>query len=372
MYHYQLYTKNLNTNSEILEYKKLLRQEWNNNIYYSVEHLQNFTQGSDQLKYFLFEKNDIPVIIMPFIYRKIESKFLNNTYYDVISPYGYSGPLFNHQTPKADITLFWDYTDKWYRNNKVVSEFIRFGLNKNAIAYSGSLTKSLSNVKGSLLENFEDQWKMFSSKVRNNYRKALNYNLKFKLFHKNEITTDSIKVFNNIYTNTMIRNKADRFYYFSFTYFKHLILSNLDDFSIAVSYYKSIPVSAELIIHNNKTIYAFLGGTNAEYFYCRPNDFLRVKIIEWAIEKGLDHYVLGGGLKEKDSLYKSKKSFFPKNEDVSFYTGRKIVNPTIYNQLCSFYNPKYFYTNNDFKKSFFPFYRCKSIKSTSKQTLLLQ
>ncbi|WP_299436906.1 GNAT family N-acetyltransferase [uncultured Aquimarina sp.] len=355
---YRILIKNLDDSSEVVKYKSLLKKEWNNNVYYSIEHLRHSEKDSDELRCFLFEKDGAPIILMPFVLRKIKINEKDYPYYDVISPYGYSGPLFNENVTSNDLAEFWKHVDIWYNENNVITEFVRFSLNENHENYSGSLIKTLSNVKGRLLDNFEDQWNAFLPKVRNNYRKAINYDLDFKVFHKDQITKEVIKIFNDIYVATMTRNNADSIYFFSSAYFEDLILSNLDNFSIVVVYYEGIPISVELIINYKDVIFAFLGGTNAEYFSYRPNDFLRVKVIEWAVENGKKHYVLGGGMKDGDGLYKNKKSLFPKDEDVIFCTGRKIVNEQLYDELCLSSDKEY--TNikkEDLKNYFFPYYR---------------
>jgi len=220
------------------------------------------------------------------------------------------------------------------------------------------LIPSLKNIKGTLSDEFEKQWKTFLPKVRNNYRRAVSFNLTAKIYSNSDINEDIIKVFYEIYTNTMIRNNANSVYFFSLDYFKNLILNNLSEFSIVMVYLGEIAISTELIIKKNTTIFAFLGGTDANYYKYRPNDFLRVETIKWAIKNNLKHYVLGGGIKDFDSLYKSKKAFFPKDKDITFYTGRKIVNNKIYHELCE--NHVEDYTNirkEELKNYFFPLYR---------------
>ncbi len=355
---YRLLIKDLDDSSNVLEYKKLLQKEWDNNVYYSIEHLKYFEKESDRLRCFIFEKEETPIILMPFILRQIEINGKETPYFDVISPYGYNGPLFNDDITNDDIAQFWEQVDHWYQENNIISEFVRFSLNNNHVAYSGNLIQTLSNVKGNLFDNFDDQWTAFVSKVRNNFRKAVNYNLEFKIFHAASITKEVIGIFNDIYVDTMKRNKADSIYFFSSAYFESLIFSNINNFSIAIVYFENIPISVELIINYKDTVFAFLGGTNAEYFSHRPNDFLRVKVIEWAIKNGKKHYVLGGGMKDGDGLYKSKKSFFPKDDDVIFYTGRKIVNEKIYDELCLASSSDYAnIEREDLKNYFFPFYR---------------
>ena len=354
---YKLYINNLDQLSEIASYKELLSNHWDNNIYCAIEHLNYFKTNSGKIKYFTFEKNGNIIVLMSFILRKVEN-IIEKEYYDVVSPYGYSGPIFSEEADDRDIAEFWKHVDRWYAQNNVISEFIRFSLTNNHQNYSGKLIDTLFNVKGKLLNSFEEQWKSFLPKVRNNYRRAENNNLTFKIFHNNNITEETISIFEDIYTNTMKRNNASSIYFFSKKYFKDLIFSNLNNFSIAIVYFEGTPISTELIININKTIYAYLGGTDSNYFSYRPNDFLRVNIIKWAIERKLDYYILGGGMKNSDGLYKSKKAFFPKDEDIRFYTGRKIINQEIYNQLCLQIDSDYQnFTENDLDQKFFPYYR---------------
>nr|WP_262910804.1 GNAT family N-acetyltransferase [Wocania arenilitoris] len=304
---------------------------------------------------------------MPLIFRELTLK--NNSsvkYFDVITPYGYGGPLYNGDINEKDLKAFWSAVDNWYKQNNVITEFIRFSLNKNHLGYTGHLVKSLLNVKGELFKDFDRQWISFVSKVRNNYRKAVSYNLNNTIFNSNEINKKTIKLFFDIYTKTMIRLNAKDIYFFSLNYFESLILSNPNEFSIAFAYLDNIPISAELIIKNNDTIFAFLGGTDSDYFHCRPNDYLRVEIIKWAISQNFKYYVLGGGLKDGDGLYKSKKYLFPKTEDIPFCTGRKIINHHVYNKLINNMVVEYDDVSSLIQNAdaFFPVYRQNEVNNT--------
>lgn len=347
---YDLYVKKLNTLEEIDTYKELLNNYWGSNVYYTYEYLKYYENEHDELRYFLLNVDGIPNTIMPFYIRDIQDK----TYKDVITPYGYGGPLCKNCDDKKVLSKFWELTDKWYRKNNIVSEFIRFNLNGNHTSYSGELTETLLNVKGKIKETDEEQWTTFSTKVRNNYRKATQHNLTFKLYEGEAITDSVIENFHKVYIETMDRNNAKDIYYFPKQYFENIIHANPSNFAIAKSYKDNVVASVELIIINNSTLYAFLGGTRAKYFECRPNDFLRVEILKWAVKNNKKYYVLGGGLTNGDGLYKSKKVFFPKDEDVVFYTGRKIINEDVYALLSkNVINSKKY----DENCNFFPIYR---------------
>ncbi|GAA3641435.1 GNAT family N-acetyltransferase [Flavivirga jejuensis] len=355
---YKLEINSLNNDLDIIKYKKILKENWNNNIYYAYDHLKYFENETNSLKYFLFKVNDSSQIFMPIILRQVKSNETDSQYFDAITPYGYSGPLYNDQITELDLKEFWKAVDNWYKENNIITEFIRFSLNKNYLGYSGLLISSLLNVKGKLYHDFENQWLSFSSKVRNNYRKAVSYNLNIKILNSNDINEEHIKTFFDIYTDTMIRHDAKSIYFFSSDYFKNLILNNLDEFTIAIVYLDDIAISTELIIKNDNTVFAFLGGTDANYYKYRPNDFLRVEIIKWAIKNNYKHYVLGGGLKDNDGLHKSKKALFPKDEDVTFYTGRKIIDYEAYDKLCENHLEDYGSIHKEeLKNYFFPLYR---------------
>ncbi|QLG46683.1 GNAT family N-acetyltransferase [Costertonia aggregata] len=310
-------------------YQNIISEQWNDNPYYMLNYFSHHQKKDVGLIAFELKKNDESVAVMPMVKRKIP----NTDFFDVISPYGYSGPIFKYNDDFSIPVKFWDLVDTWYRENDIITEFVRFSLNQNHKSYSGECFPTLDNVNGKLLGNFEDQWERFLPKVRNNYRKSLKYNLKIKFFDKNNIKEKHIRDFYTIYVNTMKRNDAQAFLFFSLDYFNNLVLSNPEKFVLCTVYNKKIPISTELIIVKDSYIHAFLGGTEEEYFHLRPNDFLRVEVIKWAIEMGKKNYILGGGVRNNDGLYKSKKALFPKDNDVMFYTGRKIIDKKKYQEL---------------------------------------
>ncbi|WP_168155231.1 MULTISPECIES: GNAT family N-acetyltransferase [Mangrovimonas] len=306
----------------------------------------------EKLRYFvLLDEGDHVLVLMPFLYRKIVYK--TEKYYDVISPYGYSGPLFDCNLPRGYLLLFWQFVDEWYRNHNVVSEFIRFSLNNNCQFYSGTLTPTLTNVKG-FITTQENQWKNFKQKVRNNYRRSISYNLKIEIVSP-EIDDLKIELFHCIYTKTMTRINAEKQYFHSLEYFKSIINLSQGKALIAFVYFQGIAISAELILISGTSLFSYLGGTLSDYFKYRPNDFLKIEVINWARKNNLCHYVLGGGRTDSDSLYQYKKSFFPNDSDVIYYTGRKIINEEVYNMLNSNLNTEIIAKKNC--SSFFPSYR---------------
>ncbi|MEE4247580.1 MAG: hypothetical protein V2I33_19410, partial [Kangiellaceae bacterium] len=101
--------------------------------------------------------------------------------------------------------------------------------------------------------------------------------------------------------------------------------------------------------------FSYLGGTNADFFKLRPNEFLKIRAIQWAKEVGLKYYMIGGGRSDGDNLYLYKKKYFPFDTDVAFYTGRKVINKDVYTELVGLNRPNE--TVCDIKTGYFPQYR---------------
>lgn len=352
--------------TDITYYQQNLNKVNDSNVFYSHEYINSIAQKN--FIYFTLYKEDNIIALMP-IYLKTINDYgtcnqNNSVYFDASSPYGYGGPLFNSSNSKDEILLFWKKVDEWYQNNNVVTEFIRFNLCGNHEHYTGHLIPTLNNVRGTLVD-FETLWTNFKQKVRNNYRKSLKCNLKAKIY-TNNIEPSIIEKFHNIYIKSLNRNKAASNYYFTKSYFEDLVNNNPNETLLVLVYKDDLAISAELILTDNDTLYSHLGGTHSEYFNMRPNDFLKIEVMKWALENQKKYYVLGGGRTNGDGLYQYKKSFFPVDDDVVFYTGRKIINHSTYNNLIKEIKVEFTNAMDDIKdsKKYFPIYSQK--KSTNK------
>ncbi|WP_372756418.1 NeuD/PglB/VioB family sugar acetyltransferase [Mariniflexile sp.] len=356
---YSLNYVSISTENDIENYNSLIQEFREFNMFYSIEYCNHSL--SKKLNYFLFKKNDDPYILLPFFLNEINSPLVDSRtkYFDVSTPYGFSGPLINKRTTNTDIKYFWEYVDNWYKSNNVVTEFIRFHLNNNHSGYSGKLIPTLSNVHGKLTD-FNELWFNFKPKVRNNYRKAISNKLRSEISFE-VITAEILEIFYDIYIKTMFRNEASQNYFLSYNYFENLVWNHKNKIALILIYQGKTAISTELLIINDGTMYSYLGGTLSEYFNLRPNDFLKIEMIKWGLKNNLKYYSLGGGRTENDTLYQYKKTFFPKDEDIMFYTGRKIVNHQMYYLLCKDFNLDYKELENILidPKIYFPLYNNK-------------
>lgn len=267
-------------------------------------------------------------------------------YYDLISPYGYGGFIGNI----TDYIALNRSYDNYCAERGYVSEFIRFELFGDYYKYyQGEVESRTHNVVRDLSMPLEEIWMDFKQKVRKNVKKAVNSGL--------EIIQDAsgryLDDFLAIYYGTMKRNQANDSFYFSKNFFETINRMEGNYIYFHVLYDNKI-ISTELVIYGAENCYSYLGGTDSDFFALRPNDFLKYEIIKWAKEKGLKHFVLGGGYGADDGIFQYKTCLAPKGI-VDFHIGRRIFDVNRYEWLLQIREKE---TDAKFvSESFFPKYR---------------
>lgn len=252
-----------------------------------------------------------------------DDKLMLNTYFDLITPYGYGG-FIGEITDYAAIN---DAYSKYCMDNRYVCEFVRFELFSDYYQhYSGETETRTHNVVRNLESPIDDIWMDFRQKVRKNVKRANMYGLEIIIDESGTYMENFLR----IYYGTMERSDAEEQFYFKKPFFEKLM--SIDNAVMFHVRYEGKIISTELVIYGAENCYSYLGGTNSEYFYTRANDFLKYEIIKWAKEKGLKNFVLGGGYGADDGIFQYKMNLAPHGIK-DFYIGRKIFDNVAYQQL---------------------------------------
>jgi hypothetical protein len=295
--------------------------------YHRPEYFEAFAGSVDDLVCLVWN-NGNSTVLYPGHLRPIEDA---PGFVDFSSPYGYSGPIANSGDP-GHLRQFWPLADQWFSENNVVAEFVRFPLDSTKDTYNGELVSALSNVKGRIIDE-DSQWMNFDHKVRKNVKRARRENLRFSILTGDEVSADTVKKFQEVYIPTMKRANAGSQFFYSDNDFLSYATNNPGCCAFAFIYDGDRIVSVEMVLRSDDSIYSFLGGTHKDAFPKRPNDLLKFELINWARWSGLEFFVLGGGYGADDGIFQYKRAFFPEDV-VDWMTGRKIVSPTVYRELC--------------------------------------
>ncbi len=324
------------------EYLSMLPIE-QQDVYFTPEYYSLYeANGDGSARCFVFKK-DGDIALYPFLINKINDLGydLDDEYYDIQGAYGYNGIVASNAS-RAFTLNFIDKFFTYIHDQHVVTEFIRINpllisnyhysdhfmlLKQNTIYYTNLRSGNI------LYEEYEHS-------TRKNINKARRENLTVKSNCKSSFDGALIEEFCEIYYATMNRNKADKFYYFSYDYTTSLVNSLREYSRIYVTFIRDKAISAELVLFDQTRAYSFLGGTLSDYFTLRPNDLLKHEIINDMKTRGLEYFVLGGGTTEGDGISKYKKSF-GKNNASEFYIAKKVHNRHVYDQIVDQWQRKH-------------------------------
>jgi lipid II:glycine glycyltransferase (peptidoglycan interpeptide bridge formation enzyme) len=284
---------------------------------------------------FVYQKDDSDYILFPFLKRKINNlslfSHLRETYYDIVSPYGYGGYLRSDEctTPIDD---FLKAFHRYCQEQHIVSEFVRFHpWLKTQEGCDTEMTINLYNqvVAIDTAKTAEEIWSDFDRKCRNRIRKSAKEGVTIEM----DNSPEAIDVFLPLYNETMSRNEATGYYYFSKDYFRNMVKLLDGNITFFHARLDNKIIASILVITGGAFANAHLAGTNTAYLHLSPMMALFHEASVWAGKQGYRYFILGGGRSSSpdDSLLRMKTKFA--KETTSFHTGKKIHLPDVYKEL---------------------------------------
>ncbi len=319
-------------------------------IYFTKEYgeVTSGIEGGEniQLKF----SDDNGEVIHQFIKRPIFIDGKKTEYFDLITPYGYGGPMIDRLNGnKADlINNFNEFMTLFCNENNIVSEFVRFHpLFDNALDFESIYNSThIRNTVATKIVDFPDDCLSFLSK-KNRYmiRKCIDMGMSYECITKNI----DLSQFKKIYYDTMNRNNAESFYYFDDGYFNNILEKLSNNIMLINIVYNNNIIASALHFTFKKNIHLHLAGTDSDHLSYSPARLLSYAMLEWGKKNKYEIIHHGGGVSNAidDPLYKFKKQFSNCN-DYKFFIGKKIWNLNKYEELCEIY------TNNAGR---FPLYR---------------
>lgn len=297
-------------------------------------------------------------VLHQFVLRKIDSP-LGEDYYDIVTPYGYGGPVIEKlndgYTKEQLVQAFEKDFAEYASEHKIVSEFVRFHpIVKNAADFG--IIYSAECIRHTLATDltYEDPIaEEFSKSCRKNIRRALNKGVSCRVTRAPE----NIDAFKKIYYSTMDRNHAGEYYYFDDRYFADCLKYYRDNTVFVEAIFEEKTIAAGFYFTYGDVIHIHLSGTLSEYLYLSPAYILRYAIAVWGKENGFKLIHHGGGRSNsrEDNLFLFKKQFAEKTE-LEFSVGKKIWSPYAYAKLCAAVGAE---TGGEF----FPAYRKPAMRS---------
>jgi len=342
-----------------LDWNEVVSSFPNHDVYWLSGYIKAFEIHGDGQANLLYYNSDKLRAIYVFIKRDISNisifshDITSHTYYDIISPYGYGGFLFDGDVTDTNLNDFnVSYLD-FMKQNNIVSNFVRYHpMMKNAFPMRKiSNVIDLGNTISMDLSSEDLIWKNIIPKNRNVIRKAEKNDVVIK-HGKDMALFDS---FMEIYNATMEHDKADDYYYFDIAFYKSIHDDLCDNYEMFYAEHEGKIIAMSLIIFANNKMHYHLSGSIFEYRRLAPSNLLLYKAACWGCQQGFKSFHLGGGVGSgEDSLFKFKKAF-NRNSSEQFSIGKEVFNSESYNKLVNLRQEKDEYFNKE--SSFFPLYR---------------
>jgi len=328
-------------------------------IYENLENKEIFSNFGGQGVLFVYgdEKN---MIIYPFFKRAISDlPFATGKFaklFDIISPYGYGGPLAQIEDEALTEELwrgFYSQFDMYCHTQLIISEFCRlqpiYENHKSVIAYSGGITTKIGQVVYlDLTVSEEEILANMEHSHRRKIRKALNnHDLVFNVIKY----VDSSQSFYNLYTENMQRVGVENKYLFPPSFFENAFQLLNEHISLNQISNLGIPCAQWVVLENGDYAYSWLSATNMDFYNLSPNNLMVYELCLALKTRGIKYFNLGGGRgAQKDSVYQFKAGFSKLYRD--FYIYKKIYLQEEYNELVELLN-----SDHENTEEFFPKYR---------------
>jgi len=290
-------------------------------------------------------------LLYPFILRRFNYEEIEE-FYDITSLYGRGGIISNIKNNNI-INGFFNEFNLYCKKEKIVTSFDRFHpiiKNDKFISAKTEVVRIGDFAYVDLTNNINNLKKNFADGHKKSIKKAEKNNI--KIFFENNL--NHLDDFLSIYSSSMKQKKADNFYYFNKEFFNNLNNFLKDNYCFFYAVYNGKIISCELILHNKFYSHSYLGSTINEYKHLCSNHLLKFEIIKYCKDQENKFYLLGGGVKPNDGIYKYKLGFSSKN-----YTS--LIGKTIFDQKKYFDIKCYFNKKKINESSNFQFYEDNSV-----------
>ena len=342
------------------EWDKTVVSFASHDVYYSHGYVEAFMlHGDGEPILIYYESDDMRGMYVAmkrdlFLLPWTEGKIQAGKWFDLTSPYGYGGWIFEGDVNQQNVRIFYDEYKTFMLEHNCVSNFVRYSpVIKNAIAMSMvSQVIDLGKTIAIDLSSEDIIWENIKSKNRNMIRKAVKNGV---VIEHSKPTPELMKVFKEIYDETMRIDQAVDYYFFKESFYQSIIESLSENTEVFYAMLEGKIIAISIILYCNGKMHYHLSGTVSEYRKYAPTNLLLYKAALWGCQHGFKIFHLGGGVGSgEDNLYKFKAAF-NRNSDYQFTIGREIFNLGMYNQFVDWRKEKDPEYVND--SSYFPAYR---------------
>lgn len=274
-------------------------------------------------------------------------------WFDVVTPYGYGGWIFEGDLSEPKIKTFWKEYTSYMKNQHIVCAFTRW----HALLQNQNILRGFSNIidLGKTVHidtsNVELIMQNIRSKDRTTIRKAVKNGVIVDHSNDPSLFEDFIRIYNS----TMDKDNAEKYYYFEKEFYDSIVSDMPNNWEMFYALLDGKIIAMSIILFCNGMMHYHLSGSLLEYRKLNATNLILYEAAVYGAKHGYSKFHLGGGVGSGDDpLYKFKKSF-NKNSDNQFSISKDIFDKEVYQKIVSLRKKNDLSFNEE--SSFFPLYR---------------
>ncbi|MCW5976530.1 MAG: GNAT family N-acetyltransferase [Bryobacteraceae bacterium] len=300
-----------------------------------------------ELECFVYQGHEA-MVLYPYIKRPIG----HTGWSDITSPYGFGGFI---AFPKgADTSGFHRAFCQYCRDNRIVSEFIRFHPMFHEPGEMEGFDLNVAHHQPVVWVDYATGAAGPEERAGKEVRKKVAKAERNGIVVVEDVERRYWDEFRRLYNTTMSCKGASAFYYFEQTFFRALLDSFGNRSALFVARYEGRVIGGLLSLFSSRFGYNFLSGSDYAYNAMGTNEALQWTALEAARRRRMSAYLLGGGRGGEDSLFRFKAKFSDRRK--GFYIGRRIHLPDVYEMICAQQS-----ANGYADLNYFPLYRSASL-----------
>ena len=284
-----------------------------------------------------------------FMCRPIEIKNIKYPYIDIVTPYAFSGPLYQFNdisNKKLLVKEFDDYFSKFCINNNIVSEYVQFNpwitdINLMKEYYDVEFRDKIVGIDLSKNDLLYDE---FNARRRRAIRNAEKNNVEFGIDYEGKMIDEFLRLYNY----TIDKYEVIDYYKFDKKFIMSLFEEIKGNIYIAYCMYKGQYSSICIVLTSNNYAHYYLASHDPNLKHSNSGSLLIYKIAEKEKLEGRKIFILGGA----DGNLLEFKQTFTHDCYYDYYIGKKIRNMIIYNDLVK--------ENGNYDSNYFPLYRANN------------
>ena len=276
-------------------------------------------------------------VMYPYVLRETPDVGDGQTYYDMITPYGFNGPCIIDAKTSDHTQLVAEFNEdfsQYCKNHHIIAEYVRFSpWLKNAEDF-GSLYQLRDNGQTIAIDlTVEDLMRdEFSSKRRNQIRMAQKKGVTVEF----DETGESVEEFYRLYQKTISKNEIGSYYQFSVDFLKKHFDLLKHHVCIATAKVDGKTISSSFILRSGDHLHYHLSANDYEMSNYQGNSLMLYEVAKRGKAYGCKYFHLGGVGVAEPSLMHFKLSF-TKNGVFPFFVGTRVQNQEVFDSLNSQY-----------------------------------